>query len=413
MGKNFRVGADPVEDATRFLRKAVSRRFWFLGFLSAALAARGLLFRSARVAVKLTALAALTVAGMLATATAATAGAGWTTTYGSANPSIGARTIPYFADSFDFGGTAYPYTMVGTNPRTSTATTTVPTVVVPLRLVFADGHVSEVGTSVKSVLASPIFQNARFTSGRTQYGDAIQRAMFWKYDATTTYHVLLGRPLVLATQTLNVPQGQGVYLNAGDLIGPPSLGFHTAAPTGVVSISWFYAAFDQLLNSLKVDPATLPIVLGRNVVLTTKPVPYGQPVFGFHSAASSTAGNGSQQVQTAIWSSFGDPYPVAEVPSLGRNIFFLSHEVSEWLADPFTTNTVPAWQSPLPFASGFYGCQSLLETGDPLVDVGFGVNGYQLQDEAFLSWFAHQVPSIGINGQYSYLGTFTEPSPLC
>jgi hypothetical protein len=47
------------------------------------------------------------------------------------------------------------------------------------------------------------------------------------------------------------------------------------------------------------------------------------------------------------------------------------------------------------------------------VHVAFQMNGYQLQDEAFLSWFAHQTPSIGIKGQYTYLGTFGEPPPLC
>src|SRR5205085_883509 len=35
------------------------------------------------------------------------------------------------------------------------------------------------------------------------------------------------------------------------------------------------------------------------------------------------------------------------------------------------------------------------------------------QDGAFLSWFAHQTPSIGIRDRYTYLGTLTSPSPLC
>jgi hypothetical protein len=74
---------------------------------------------------------------------------------------------------------------------------------------------------------------------------------------------------------------------------------------------------------------------------------------------------------------------------------------------------VPTWQSPLPLSSFFYGCSNLLETGDVASDVGFQVNGYQLQDEAFFSWFAKQTPSIGINGQYSFLGSLTQPSPVC
>jgi hypothetical protein len=326
-----------------------------------------------------------------------------TTTYGNARPDSGARTVPYFTDSFTFGGAVYPYRMVGTNPRTSRATTTVPTLIVPLRLVFADGNVSEPANVASKVVSSPIFQSAHFSSGTTQYGDAIQRAMFWKYVAKTDYHVLLARPLILPTQTLDVPYGQGTYLQAGDEVLP---GFHVAVPTGIVSDSWFFNAFSHLLTNLNLDPTTLPILLSRNILLS-------DGVAGFHSSTSSSSGNGSQPVQTAIWADYADPNTVAEAPNVFRNIDILSHEVSEWLADPFARNPVPAWESPLPLASNFYGCSALLETGDPLIDVAFQKNGYQLQDEAFLSWFAHQTPSIAINGQYSYLGTFTAPSPLC
>jgi hypothetical protein len=352
---------------------------------------------------KLAYLGVFVVFGLLASAATVSANVGGTTTYGSAQPAPGARTIPYFTDSFTFGGVVYPYRMVGTNPRTSRATTTVPTLIVPLRLVFTDGHVAESADVASRAAGSPLFQSARFTSGTTQYGDAIQRAMFWKYVGKTDYHVLLAQPLILPTQTLDVPQGQGTYLQAGDQILP---GFHVAVPTGVVSDTWFFNAYSRLLTNLKLDPTTLPILLSRNVLLSTG-------VAGFHSSTYSAAGNGTPPVQTGIWADYADPNTVAEAPNVFRNIDILSHEVSEWLADPFIDNYVPAWQSPLPFASIFYGCTPYLETGDPLVDVAFQMNGYQLQDEAFLSWFAHQTPSIGIKGQYTYLGTFGEPSPLC
>jgi hypothetical protein len=60
-----------------------------------------------------------------------------------------------------------------------------------------------------------------------------------------------------------------------------------------------------------------------------------------------------------------------------------------------------------------YGCDNLLETGDAASDLSFEVGAYQLQDEAFLSWFARQVPSAGINGQYDYMGAFTQPPAIC
>jgi hypothetical protein len=328
-----------------------------------------------------------------------------------------ARTVPFFSDSFSFNGTTYPYTMVGTNPRTSTATTTVPTVIVPLRFVFADGQVAEPGAAVSNVIASPLFQGAPFTSGTTQYGDAIRRAMFWSYDANTDYHVLLGQPTVLVTQTINVPKAQGALVPEGAAVTTlAGMTFHAAVPLGVVKEKWLATALGQVLNALHVSPTALAILLSRNVVANTG-------VSGFHGAREfRTALNervpagpphGNEAVQTELWATYGDPYDFAEVPELGRNTDILSHEVSEWLDDPFIGNTVPKWESPQPFSAAFYGCSPLLETGDAVLKAAFEVNGYQLQDEAFLSWFARQEPSIGINGQYTYLGTFTQPPPVC
>jgi hypothetical protein len=147
--------------------------------------------------------------------------------------------------------------------------------------------------------------------------------------------------------------------------------------------------------------------------LSTDPIPFGAPTIGFHTAAALDTPNGDQRIQTAIWASYADPNVIVELPGILHNTDVLSHEISEWMHDPFLVNRVPSWQSPLPLSAAVHGCSSLLETGDAVSDVSFDVGGYQLQDEAFLSWFAHQTPSIGINGQYSFLGTFTQPSPLC
>lgn len=290
---------------------------------------------------------------------------GSTWSYGRVTPTSTTRTIQYFGDSFSYNNVTYPYTMVGTNLATSWATTTVPVLIVPLRFVFPDGHEADPAGAIRDVQASPLFTSASFTTGVTQYGDAIRRAMFWQDVSGTNYHVLLASPTVLPTQTLVVP------------------------------------------------PNALVMVVSRNAVLTSDPVPTGLPLLGFHKAAASTNSHGVTTVRTAIWADYAEPYVAAEAPTITQNVDILSHEVAEWLHDPFLTNVVPTWQSPLPLASLFYGCSSFLETGDRLADVGFQVNGYQLQDEAFLSWFAKQPTSIGINGQYTYLGTFTQPSPVC
>lgn len=353
------------------------------------------------------------VAALLATAARADADLKLTGTVGGAQPEAGAQTVPFFSDSFSFNGTTYPYTMVGTNPRTSTATTTVPTVIVPLRFVFADGQVAEPGTAVSKVIASPLFKSAHFSSGTTQYGDAIRRAMFWSYDAKTNYHVLLGQPFVLPTQTITVPKTQGALIPAGAAVGTlGSTTIHAAVPLGVINSElWLATALDQVLNTLGVSPRALPILLSRNI--TTR-----SGLVGLHAASEITVENtgppnGNQTVRTEVWASYGDPYFFAELPNLTHNTDILSHEVSEWLHDPFLSDRAPAWESPLPVSAAFYGCSPYLETGDPVSDAVFEVNGYQLQDEAFLSWFARQEPSIGIKGRYSYLGTFMQPPPVC
>ena len=49
--------------------------------------------------------------------------------------------------------------------------------------------------------------------------------------------------------------------------------------------------------------------------------------------------------------------------------------------------------------------------GELLVDAGV-ITRAEL-DEAFFSWFAHESPSRGFGGRYTYLKTFTSPAPGC
>jgi hypothetical protein len=71
----------------------------------------------------------------------------------------------------------YPYTMVGTNPATN-STTTVDVAIIPFEFVFADGHFLDATPKVTNVLGSPNFQDASYTSGFTQFGDAVQLQNF-------------------------------------------------------------------------------------------------------------------------------------------------------------------------------------------------------------------------------------------
>jgi hypothetical protein len=87
----------------------------------------------------------------------------------------------------------------------------------------------------------------------------------------------------------------------------------------------------------------------------------------------------------------------------------LSHEIGEWLDDPFYTNVVPGWIKPQTF-----GCNGdLLEVGDPVTNHTFTVNGIAVQDLAFYSWFSRQTPSIGLNGQYDFEGKLAGAAGSC
>jgi hypothetical protein len=100
----------------------------------------------------------------------------------------------------------------------------------------------------------------------------------------------------------------------------------------------------------------------------------------------------------------------------------LSHEVSEWLNDPFVGALAPGFLNLIPPAvlPGTGGaCIINFETGDPLeappavfTKVTNGTT-YHLQDEVFLPWYLHTSPSFSVNGQFSFQNSFTSPSSLC
>jgi hypothetical protein len=92
-----------------------------------------------------------------------------------------------------------------------------------------------------------------------------------------------------------------------------------------------------------------------------------------------------------------------------QDIYFVSHEISEWSDDPFVNNYVEPWVIPtFPLA----GCSNLLETGDPAVNIGFAMGTdvylqgpnpdgtqsadgyYHPTDEVFLPWFMRLAPNL-------------------
>ncbi|MGE5185508.1 MAG: hypothetical protein ACM31C_25770 [Acidobacteriota bacterium] len=296
------------------------------------------------------------------------------------------HSVASFDSAFSYQGVTYPYTMVGTPPAQG-GTTIVPTVVVPTRFTFAGGLVLDGNDSVPGTLASPVFQTASYSTGTTQFGDAVQRAEFWN-QMSTTYHVQLGRPVVQRTLDVAVPADRGFAFP----VGPDQY-------IGFIDIDWFYGTVRGMLGpAWKVDQ--FPIVLSHNVFLYI-----GDPsqccVLGFHDAYLTGYNRvlNKFDAQTWAWASYSDPGFFGPVPI--SDVHALSHEVSEWMNDPFTYNVVPPWQG-----NQAYGCSNALETGDPLVGHAYpvttGGHTYYPQTQALLPWFERLSPSNAIDGAYSY-----------
>jgi hypothetical protein len=381
-----------------------------------------------------------------------------------------ARTIPHW--SFQYtdptNGVTYPITMAGGDPG-SGGTTAIHTVIVPLKLNFVAGGQNtsaldnlgyagftatplnrsfDGSTRVQDVLDSPVFSQSFTTpadmGGDTaQVGDAFLRAQ-WN-QLGTGYHTQLVNDSVLPTQTLNVPASKGLAYQRPVGAWREANGFGTTdTVTGVADYSWFSSHLQQLINSLHISSTTVPIFLTDNVLLYIGHENYlNCCVLGYHGAgmpvgngAGSANGKGNNPVQTfiyAAWSTPGsysgflpdytDPTRTAPNPVRGlADIHPLSHEVSEFLDDPFINNAVQPWQTP---TAPQYGCTGSLEVGDPVVGVWFPYDGntaaaptgttyygqYHPEDEVFAQWFGRGgiEPVLGSSwdGRLTFMGPRT------
>ena len=121
-------------------------------------------------------------------------------------------TVP----TFKYSAGQSSYTLAGRDPAQG-GTTTLPTVLVPVRLTFAmkdaagRPYVMSAGGDVARILRSPVFSPARFAGGgKAQYADAMLRATV---AGAAGWHTLLGRPQVRPV-TVEIPAGYGYVLSS-------------------------------------------------------------------------------------------------------------------------------------------------------------------------------------------------------
>ncbi len=323
---------------------------------------------------------------------------------GAAAATSNVATVAHWSSSFTFAGAKYPYTMVGTSPFVGPGTTTVGTIILPLKIVFSDGVVIDGTSKVKPLANSPIFKSATFPSGVGQFADVIQQANFHGPISNhgNNYHVLLGAPQVLSAITLHVPSTSGFTTLVN------------GTPIGLVDINYLSAALNNVLASQSFNSGKFLFLLVGDVYEYIN-TPSNCCIGGFHSATP----NGAGQVLTFTYTAYSSPNIFAGGVA---DITITSHEVAEWMNDPLIGNVVPPWGFPGKHPSTSSCASDLLEVGDPLEVFNPSVfpvtlNGqvYHPQDIAFFSWFAHQIPSIGLNQQYSYISPpkLTSPPPPC
>jgi hypothetical protein len=310
------------------------------------------------------------------------------------------------------------YTMAGTDPATNNAPTSIPVVIIPLRMVYrtatgttvfdpnahvVTGTTSNVTDMTKS---SPVFTStvqwisAHQNLGATQYIDAYQRGNFWKYVQTNrNYHVLLNPITVANEQTIVVdPADGGTEINR----------FTKRGTIGTMEINPFDAQLNVFMSRIRaVKPSVFPLFLSYNVYLTQFG---GCCIGGYHSDTFP-----SHRSQTYGYATFvDDPAPTrADKQPFSEDISAVSHEVGEWMDDPFVDNAVPDCDD---------NTGGSLENGDPL-EINpvhrYGVfsvrsNGFNFHPQSlvYLPYFgAPRTTSVGKS--YSFKGFTYDGVKVC
>jgi len=286
---------------------------------------------------------------------------------------------------------------------------------------------------------SPLFTQMNWTMNgqfipSTQYLDAEVRSEFWNYPgfagqfaqrlnlAPTQFP-----PLVI---TVNGPL---LWDRLGrECGGVPSLVNTTNPPSaqGYVPYVLSYGPWltlddliTQYVDTHEILTSQFPVFLLYKTIIA----------FPFEEEVGSDAGGGiAYGIHTVTWD--GHTYAIADFE---ENDFFgvhvldttaPSHEMGEWLHDPFVTPW--GWQANM---TPPYGdtpdqpwCQNDFEVADPLngtlITATYNAFTYHLNELAYFDWFyggnSSTTPGVyhslyGAGGLYSSNGTFTQPATLC
>lgn len=292
------------------------------------------------------------------------------------------------------------FVMVGADPAASNTETHITVFVIPVVFTYGasngnmtfDPNAAKLNgrkNIIKSLLSSPIFNpGADFPSGSvdcgtTQFVDAFQRCNFWSSVSTNTgYHVILDYSKQRKLKPLNIT----VTAAQGSVINNP----FGSGVVGTYPINSFEGQVHTYMSahSTTITPDTFPFFVSYDIYLTSG----GCCIGGYHNRS------GNQ--------TYGYTTMVDSAGAFSEDIDAVSHEVSEWMDDPFTNNVVQCTDN------------SILEVGDPLEGLAnYGTFPVTLshftwhpQSEAYLPYFGAPT-STTANGWYSFHNELTQVCP--
>ena len=288
------------------------------------------------------------------------------------NPSA---QVPQWNGSYtDLTGKNINFTQIGGNPATTNSTSTVQVLLIPVKFVITDTKAGKQytfdpdkqklannnnRTVVKAIVDSPLFNSKVdfapqagscspncVDMGKTQYEDAFQRGTWWgnAVGTNTNYHVLFTTKKE-KEQTIN-------YTCSGCVINNPF-------GSGIVGTYPFNTMDGQLQTFMKgisdVNPGVLPLFISYDVYLCN-PCYIG----GYHNANAGQPGG-----QTYSYATYVD-----SVGAFSQDVSAFSHELGEWMDDPFTDNLVNCNDN------------GIMEVGDPLENTS-NYGGYPYKDKKF------------------------------
>jgi hypothetical protein len=273
----------------------------------------------------------------------------------------------------------YHSVIVGTDPSTNNSTTTITVGVIPIIMVYGASNGNKTFdpnskyfknfSTVQMIMNSPIFRGDEFDFnqggtdlGKTQYIDAYQRGNFWgSIKTNTNYHIIL-KPVLGPTQTFTVPASEGKVVSSP----------YAPNPVGTADINWFDSQLQTVIQKYhQIQPNVLPLFITYNVYL-------GPGTIGGYHSANGFPPSGQTYAHSTTVDQFADGHA-----AFANDITALSHEMGEWLLDPFVNNS-----SPCP-------SNGILENGDPLENgPNYGAYPYSIadftfhpQDLVFITWF--------------------------